>query len=115
VRRASKSPDKGPWAEWTDRMAQKSALHRVAKRMPILDQRLADALRREDDDLAPDTEPVATQPPQSAPSRPQKPSVLNKLELAAPAAEPIRVVMPEPVAVVPASAPIESYDEGEVL
>lgn len=116
IRRASKSPDKGPWAEWTDRMAQKSALHRVAKRMPILDQRLADALRREDDDLTPDHEPVATQAPPAAPSRPQKPSVLNRLEMA-PAVEPIRVVppakAPEPAPIVTVSQ--DGYDEGEVL
>jgi phage RecT family recombinase len=34
VRSKSRSPDKGPWAEWTDRMEQKSALHRLDKRMP---------------------------------------------------------------------------------
>lgn len=33
ARKASKSPDKGPWAEWTDRMEQKSALHRLDKRI----------------------------------------------------------------------------------
>jgi recombination protein RecT len=34
VRTKSRSPDKGPWTEWTDRMEQKSALHRLDKRMP---------------------------------------------------------------------------------
>lgn len=35
VRARSKSPDEGPWADSYDRMAQKAALHRLAKRMPI--------------------------------------------------------------------------------
>ena len=34
TRRASKSPDKGPWRDWYDRMACKSALHRLARRLP---------------------------------------------------------------------------------
>lgn len=34
VRQASKNPDKGPWKDWYERMALKSALHRLAKRLP---------------------------------------------------------------------------------
>lgn len=34
IRSKSRSPDKGPWTEFTDRMEQKSALHRLDKRMP---------------------------------------------------------------------------------
>lgn len=37
IREKSKSKDKGPWVDSFDRMAQKSALHRLAKRMPITD------------------------------------------------------------------------------
>jgi recombination protein RecT len=34
VRQSSKTPDKGPWKDWFDRMALKSALHRLARRLP---------------------------------------------------------------------------------
>lgn len=34
ARAASRTPDKGPWIEWPERMEQKSALHRLDKRMP---------------------------------------------------------------------------------
>lgn len=37
VRARSKSGDSGPWLDSYDRMAQKSAIHRLAKRMPITD------------------------------------------------------------------------------
>lgn len=34
VRAASKTGDKGPWKDWFERMALKSALHRLARRLP---------------------------------------------------------------------------------
>ena len=34
VRLSSKNPDRGPWREWYDRMALKSVLHRLARRLP---------------------------------------------------------------------------------
>jgi len=34
VRLSSKTPDKGPWKDWYERMACKSALHRLARRLP---------------------------------------------------------------------------------
>ncbi len=34
VRNSSKNPDKGPWKNWFDRMALKSSLHRLARRLP---------------------------------------------------------------------------------
>jgi phage RecT family recombinase len=34
ARSKSRTPDKGPWVEWPERMEQKSALHRLDKRMP---------------------------------------------------------------------------------
>lgn len=34
VRLSSKNPDRGPWKDWYDRMALKSALHRLARRLP---------------------------------------------------------------------------------
>lgn len=35
VRGASKSKDRGPWVDWWEQMAKKSAMHRLAKRLPI--------------------------------------------------------------------------------
>lgn len=34
IRRASRSSAKGPWVDWTEQMWKKSALHRLAKRLP---------------------------------------------------------------------------------
>lgn len=34
VRNASKGKDRGPWKDWYERMALKSALHRLARRLP---------------------------------------------------------------------------------
>jgi recombination protein RecT len=44
IRASSKSGEKGPWSVWFDRMAQKSVLHRIKKRVPILDADIADSL-----------------------------------------------------------------------
>ncbi|WP_272962293.1 recombinase RecT [Alcanivorax jadensis] len=35
VRGASKTKDRGPWVDWWEQMAKKSAMHRLAKRLPI--------------------------------------------------------------------------------
>jgi recombination protein RecT len=55
IRKSSRSGDSGPWMVWEDRMWQKSALHRIKKRVPIMDPKIAAALRdpEEDPDLAP--------------------------------------------------------------
>jgi recombination protein RecT len=73
---ASKSKDKegnptGPWATWPERMEQKSCLHRLSRRVAILDPIAEAALRKindefEDDDDAPPAAPsvsvAATRP-----------------------------------------------------
>ncbi len=62
VRLSSKNPDKGPWKDWYDRMALKSALHRLARRLPnsseimeMLDQGnfMYDHNNREERDVSP--------------------------------------------------------------
>lgn len=35
VRQSSKTPDKGPWADWWEEMAKKTPFKRLAKRLPI--------------------------------------------------------------------------------
>lgn len=57
ARAASKAPDSGPWASWPDRMAQKSVLHRLGRRVPITigddkGERLASTLKREEEFVA---------------------------------------------------------------
>jgi recombination protein RecT len=61
VRASSRAGDSGPWKVWYDRMAQKSVLHRLKKRLPIVDQDVVDSLRdpEEEMDVAP---PQAAEP-----------------------------------------------------
>ncbi len=72
IRASSKSGDKGPWAAWYDRMAQKSALHRIKKRVPIFSADIADSLRDpEEDTETPVEAPEASEAPAPAPKRPR--------------------------------------------
>lgn len=50
VRASSRSGENGPWKVWYDRMAQKSVLHRLKKRLPILDPAVSDSLRALDEE-----------------------------------------------------------------
>lgn len=50
VRAASRSGENGPWKVWYDRMAQKSVLHRLKKRLPIVDPEVSDSLRALDEE-----------------------------------------------------------------
>lgn len=59
ARASSKSGESGPWKTWYDRMAQKSVLHRLRRRVAIVDDEAAAELNRIDDefeDLDVDTE-----------------------------------------------------------
>lgn len=59
ARASSKSGDSGPWKTWYDRMAQKSVLHRLRRRVAIINDEAAAELNRIDDefeDLDVDTE-----------------------------------------------------------
>ncbi len=48
IRSVSRAKDKGPWVEWWEEMAKKSALRRLAKRLPTSSD-LDDLLRRDDE------------------------------------------------------------------
>lgn len=48
IRGASRSKDKGPWVNWWDQMAIKSAIRRLSKRLPMSSD-LDDLVRRDDD------------------------------------------------------------------
>lgn len=68
ARAASKSSDSGPWKAWPERMEQKSCLHRLRKRVAVLDEQAAAALNRIDDEFEDET----TATPAGAPSAPQQ-------------------------------------------
>lgn len=73
ARAASKNPDGGAWAIWTDRMEQKSVLHRLRKRVAVQDETAAEELNKIDDEF--DDEPLATpaaEPVQPVPTEASK-------------------------------------------
>jgi recombination protein RecT len=47
IRSVSRAKDKGPWVEWWEEMAKKSAIRRLSKRLPI-NTDLDDLIRRDD-------------------------------------------------------------------
>ncbi len=74
ARAASKSKDKngdptGPWLTWPERMEQKSCLHRLSRRVAILDPQAEAALRKINDEF--DEEEVTTSNVSVAANRPQ--------------------------------------------
>jgi phage RecT family recombinase len=68
IRSSSKSGDSGPWLTWPDRMAQKSALHRLKKRVPILDAGIVASLRDPEEDPEMASAPTAAAEPSASPS-----------------------------------------------
>lgn len=48
VRQASRAKDKGPWVDWWDEMARKTAIRRLSKRLPMSSD-LDDLVRRDDE------------------------------------------------------------------
>lgn len=87
VRNASRSKDKqgnpvGPWKDWPDRMAQKSALHRLGRRVPVSDESLAKVLNADADFAA--TPGDETETAQTAPQAPRtRPRALDAVAAAA--------------------------------
>lgn len=67
-----------PWSKWYDRMAEKSALHRLRKRVAIIDEEAAKELNKIDDEFDDDddkektpTEPVKQAVPTGNETRPK--------------------------------------------
>lgn len=65
ARSSSKSGDgaSAPWSKWYDRMAEKSALHRLRKRVAIIDEEAAKELNKIDDEFDDEEEQKPTEPP----------------------------------------------------
>lgn len=70
IRNVSKQKDRGPWADWWEEMAKKSAIRRLAKRLP-LSVDIHDLLQRDNGlfDLSQDQEP-------------KQPSIMDRLKAA---------------------------------
>ncbi len=80
VRAASKSPDKGPWKTWPERMEQKSALHRLRKRVAVIDEQAAKELGKIDEEFEEEPELPPEQPRQAIPAPTDKrPSSLQSV------------------------------------
>lgn len=110
ARKASKSPDKGPWVEWPERMEQKSVLHRLSKRVSAVDDRAAEALRQIGEEFA-DAEPTS-QAPADLPEPPKVPAAPipkrpKALQAVVDAAQPTSVVLEGQAGF----APIEAYEQ----
>jgi recombination protein RecT len=83
VRASSTSPKKGPWVTWTEEMARKTVLRRLAKRLPSLDDDTRRVIERVDDlydfgkpaEAAPALPPAQEQQPEAPPPpAPPKPA-----------------------------------------
>lgn len=64
VRNTSKSPDKGPWKSWPERMEQKAVLHRLKKRVATIDASASEKLNSIDDEFKDEDESEETSQPQ---------------------------------------------------
>jgi recombination protein RecT len=86
VRAVSRSKNAGPWSTWWDEMARKTAIRRLAKRLPLSTD--LDGVVHEDDELfMPPEQPAApAQPPADPPpaDTPRRPSRLAKVAEQAP-------------------------------
>lgn len=81
VRAASRSGNGGPWKQWWTEMARKTVIRRLAKRLPILDPKLAETIQRDDDlyDFAAGNAGEGDTAPQAAhaPAGPRRPRGLD--------------------------------------
>lgn len=79
VKAASKSPEKGPWKSWPERMEQKSVLHRLKKRVATIDPEAAEKLNRVDSEFEDELDDASPEAPkQEVPTQETKrPAVLQ--------------------------------------
>lgn len=72
--RSDTNGDHAPWKIWYDRMAQKSALHRLRRRVAIVDENAAEQLGRMDDEFDLETGEI----PEPTPTPPLTPQAQEK-------------------------------------
>lgn len=111
VRAASRSANAGPWKQWWTEMARKTVIRRLAKRLPILDPKLAETIQRDDelyDFAAGNAQEGDTPPPAQAeqPTGPRRPRGLDTVAAAGQAAQPQDDVL---------EGEIVDRDTGEIL
>jgi recombination protein RecT len=89
VRAASRSKDGGPWSTWWTEMARKTVTRRLAKRLPILDQRVAETIAADDDlydfataNAAPTDSLPAPEPAPTTPTGQRRPRGLQSVAAA---------------------------------
>lgn len=106
IRRASRSSGRGPWADWWDQMAKKSAIRRLAKRLPMSTD--LDRVVSRDDQFYPYRD--AQQPPRDV--TPAQPSAEDSLAALAGSADPEEPALePEPEAQTEQNQPQTAHDE----
>lgn len=84
VKKASRSPDKGPWSTFPEEMNKKACLRRLAKRLPLSTD-VDEALRKDDDIFAP--VPDETEKVVAAKTNPAQPALPQAESEQAPAAK----------------------------
>lgn len=88
VRKVSRSGANGPWAQWWGEMARKTVIRRLAKRLPILDPKLAETIQRDDElyDFAAGNasagDSAPSQPDPTRPTGPRRPRGLDSVAAA---------------------------------
>lgn len=78
ARAASKSPGGKAWSEWYDRMAEKSALHRLRKRVGLVDDESEEALKKLDDEFEDDAPVDRSTGEIRQPEMPSQPTESNR-------------------------------------
>lgn len=87
VRSVSRAKNSGPWSQWWDEMARKTAIRRLAKRLPLSTD--IDGVIHEDDDLfMPPEQPAAPEPEAKQQPQRRRASALEKVAAQAPSTVP---------------------------
>ena len=115
VRAVSRSSGSGPWVQWYDEQARKTAIRRLSKRLPMstdIDGFMADDA---DEFLPPAEQPIAAAPePQPAPAPRTRPSRLDKVAAQAPVIDEDGVIDVPHTDAVPSSTEPAEFDDSPI-